>query len=141
MPGPSSNNYMIGYHYTSFENWQFIKKEGLIPYPCLNSTMVEQGIVVMGIWLWVKKPVGLSHFGNVLYEASDKGVDRVVCLKVKYNPLNEAKHEGRKLVIRHLGTINKLVYHRDALSFINATKIPVENIELIGDYDLRKLIT
>ena len=53
---------MFGYHFTSWEHWQKIKKEGLIPYELTNEQVYNQIGPYIDferpklIWLWREEP-------------------------------------------------------------------------------------
>lgn len=142
----SLHGWKIGWHYTSWNNWEKIKRQGLKRYyinkPLYQSTMRDLGHKdnVDGIWLWPHRLKGLAHTGSVYFQASTKDCPMVALLRVKYRPSDVLL--GCDIVtIRHNGEMGKLVYHNRVPALILFQNIPASQIKLVGRYDLRKQFT
>jgi len=129
---------MIGYHYTSEENWKKIQKEGLLPRKIDRPEWLYLlGVTsVTGVWVWQNKLEGLSHAGTVIYQMATKATTRVVMLKVEYNVDDVFKIHDKEVNLKHKGEIQKLIYHYDEEAFVVKQIIPPENIELLQVFDL-----
>jgi hypothetical protein len=132
---------MTGYHYTSWDAWKHIQKEGLAPYPLDNRPELEKYDVrdTLGIWLWKNKLKGNSHIGLILWEVQDKKSLQIVLLKVQYTDYLKTPR-GQKITLRHHGSIGDWVFHEAEPARIVLDTIPPENIELVGMWNLRKLL-
>lgn len=137
---------MIGYHYTTREHWEEIKKEGLKPtlvknveiYNAIPNKIRPQQI--FGIWVWKNKQDGLSHFGNLIRVALVHGSTNVTVISVEYKKedlYTTAYHQG--LNISHHGEIQNLEYHKDELADVLCNTIPMSQIRLQKHYDLVKM--
>ena len=130
---------MIGWHYTSYENWLKIQTEGLRPYPISKPDLARfyPDATVMGIWAWIDRPVGLAHAGNCVYQMATKGVSKVVMLKVRYDKKDTVGPGGFHLLFHHDGHIEQLVYHDGSqTAYVVGVPIPPEDIELVEVFDL-----
>ena len=128
---------MIFYHYTSAENYEKIKVEGLIPYWIKKADLepfFPEGIY--GIWLWRKNLSGQEHTGSVLWQLMTKASTNVVKLEVEGEEENLYQLYGTNITIQHDGRLGRWYYH-DAVSAVVMPKpIPPSNIKLVGAYDL-----
>lgn len=139
---------MIGYHYTSQENWEKIKNEGLTPYLITNmeiyhglhSMLHEQFDKIFGIWVWEREQDPLSHMGNVIRAAVVHGATRTVLLKVKFPDSAILRVKGRRIHMVHEGSIEKLVYHKDEGAYILSEPVPSDKIEMMQSFDLVELL-
>jgi len=131
-----------GYHYTSLDCWKRIQKVGLRPYP-IHKPQLRLHIGredVQGVWVWVRRPVGLSHIGCLLYQMSQKNTVEAVMLEVHYDlddVLSPLCGRGQYIELVHQGTIEHLEYHdgRD-VGVIMTKTIPVADIKLLKVYNL-----
>lgn len=131
---------MIGYHYTSYDNWRRIQSEGIMPY-VLRRDIVHDG--VPGIWIFKDMQQGTSHAGCILFQINSKRTFHVVELEVEYRQEWTVRegwedcdvlHEGRVLddkgwLIGH--------YHKSARAVIVWKPIRPELIRMIGDYQFK----
>lgn len=121
------------YHYTTWSSWQSIQREGRItPYllnkPCFDSD-------AQGIWLYPARLRGDEHVGSVLWQVCMKREMRVVLLKCRYDPdtLIGLPHVWD---VTHSGTLGNWKFHDDTPCVLVTEGIRLEDIELVGDYDL-----
>lgn len=142
---------MIGYHYTSYTNWQDIQKNGLEPYPITNDMFVDyhkdNPRTVNGIWLWTRRFTGRPHIGSILQQFSTKNDTKIVYLKVTYYGtdqlfIKDYTGEYCPVELTHQGTIGDVTYHDHERhkSRVVVKPIPPHQIELIATYDLRELL-
>lgn len=139
---------MIGYHYTSYDNWLQIQKEGMFPYrirkPEIQHYFPKKKI--MGIWIWRERFHGIPHAGSVLYQVAYRATPHVVLLSVEYEPNDILKYQwpdGRwgDVCINHDGHIEKWIYHTGKEESVLVTvPIPPSKIHLVRDYDIVKLL-
>jgi hypothetical protein len=130
---------MIGYHYTSWENWLTIRETGLRPYHIEEEKL--SGYFpggVNGTWMWRRNLRGWSHLGTVLYQASSKASTRIVKLKCRFPVASVLSLDGMTVKVVHRGKIGNWLYHEAEPAFIVMTTIPPGLIEAVGDYDLLK---
>lgn len=140
---------MIGYHYTSYSNWNYIKSEGLLPYDIRKKEFrlyIKDG-KVNGIWIWRKKLEGIGHVGSILWQVASKEDPIVVLLKVVYSKdhrlkLRDIGEKKEKLVeLSHEGYFGKWEYHTgEEKAFIYTRIIPPEDIELVKIFNIMKLL-
>lgn len=133
---------MIGYHYTSLENWQKIQKEGLRPY-IIHKPYLFQHIgseKTEGVWVWIDQLEGLSHIGSILYQNATKNTLQVVYLKVVYDDddcLSPTGKPTKLITLPHTGWIGKLDYHNGSEVAVIVTKtILPGQIKLLQTYNL-----
>jgi len=128
----------VGYHYTSWENWLKIQKEGLKPYYLKNL----QNYKIKGIWIWPERLLGLSHVGSLLYHVSSKRTLKIVLLRVQYNPHDYCYVDSESCIVetKHNGQIGDWSYHTGEIGVIVASPISPEKITLERVYDLEELL-
>lgn len=133
---------MIGYHYTSYRNWQNIKKVGLKVYP-INKPEIEEYFTepVYGIWAWQKQPKGKSELGSLLFQTSTKQTTHLVLLEFDYSEYNILTYGGGRINVYHDGLLGNWLYHKDQKAYIVISDIPPENIRLVKEFDLMDLVT
>jgi len=105
---------MLGYHYTSYENYCKIKSEGMHPYIIYRDELLEFiGVAkTTGIWLWPKLPFGISHCGCIIHQVATKGTAEVVLLAVEYEIDDLLRVDDKNyIVLHHYGTIGGFLYH------------------------------
>ena len=136
---------MIGYHYTTIENWRKIKREGLRPYMIRREELKEKlgTDVVEGIWIWQKRLSGVYHVGSILYQMAVKSSYEAVLLKVKFDKrfILRATHNGESVVVslNHYGWFEHLRFHNgEQKAYIIMAEIPKKNIKRIGAYSFGK---
>lgn len=132
----------IGYHYTSYECWQKIKREGLKPYTIYHPEVreyIHKGMIT-GIWLWWMPQTGLSHRGCILYQMSQKNSTKIVLLSVKYNVDDRmGSNSSEDYILPHNGYIGELHYHSGKdpeKAYVIKKTIPAKKITLLAEYDL-----
>ena len=137
-------NYLVGYHYTSWENWKQIRETGLHLYMLERPEFPEEYRQQMGIWVWQENVSGLSHCGQIIYHMAKKASTRIVKLQVLYR--EESIFRGKlgesfgRIRIGHRGTIQNLVYHEDEPAWIIKEPIPADRIKLVCVYDLFDMV-
>jgi len=140
---------MIGYHYTSYDDWLQIKKDGLVPYliykPELQKYFPNQAI--MGIWVWKQRFHGAPHAGSVLHQVAFKATPHVVLLSVDYSPNDILKYqwpetkEWGEVNLTHDGNIEQWIYHTGKEESVIVTKrISPSHIKLLKEYDIVELL-
>lgn len=132
---------MIGFHYTSFENWQKIQKIGLKPYLIDKSELRTIGIPpIKGIWLWANEPTKLSQLGTIIYQISRKNSVKIVKLAVVYNENDRFRFKGLQVNLYHIGKIENYVYHSKEEGLILTKPISARNIILLETFDMVEII-
>ncbi len=135
---------MTVYHYTSYQCWQVICKEGLQPYRIIKTAFKQHlgTDTVRGIWIWLHAQKGLAHRGAVLYQMTMKNVTKIVLLRVNYNESATLCTDEGELTLLHEGRIGKLVYHNyneQARAVVVLEPILPRAIKLLATYDLMKV--
>lgn len=132
---------MIGYHYTSKEHWEEIKKEGLKPSLIRHIELQDMfRKQIFGIWVWSKKQDIVSHFGNLIRVLSVHNSSNITLLSVQYEEKDVLKFGKRIIVPTHIGEIGSFIYHKDEPAHILTDTVPMSRIQLVKHYDLIKLI-
>jgi len=130
---------MIGYHYTTYSNWQKIKKEGLKPGPVTDYEVVSLvGETPQAIWFYTRNQEGFSHVGNVLLMAIKKQEMHVVKLKCTFNKeaLYKTKY-GQNVELTHEGLLGTEYYfHRNEPAVLVVKEVPPSKIKLMGVWDI-----
>lgn len=132
---------MIGYHYTSYQNWLEIQQTGLRPYHIPEEKLdcyFPGG--VQGIWLWKSDLTHWSHVGTILFQVGSKGVPHVVKLRCQFRGDALLRWGSKNVVLGHRGAIGEWMYHADEPACIVMDTIKPKNIRLAGEYDLVKLL-
>ena len=132
---------MIGYHYTSLENWKDIKTTGLHPRAIHHPEVIHAlNDSPKGIWIWTSRLRGLDHAGAIIFQAGTKASARIVQLAIEYDEDDRGTNLSRPTFfdLTHMGHIGRLQYHYAAEATILFRAIPLSRIELIGEYDLSK---
>ena len=128
---------MIGYHYTSAENYKEIKTEGLIPYWIKKKDLelwFAEGI--HGIWLWKNNLSDADHLGSILWQLMTKASTNIVKLSVEYKEADLYVKYGCPVEIEHDGRLGVWDYHDRVLAVIIGKPISPDRITLVGEYDL-----
>ncbi|MFA5695880.1 MAG: hypothetical protein WC917_00240 [Bacilli bacterium] len=141
---------MKGYHYTSYENWQKIQKQGLIPYLIKHPDIMNYiPDPIYGIFTWTKDHREEAHIGNILFQKASKNSNRIVKLCFTYNEKDILYYKGAMVKLYHYGEItgstgghenSSSSYHTGQQAFIITRPVEPRNIRLVGDYDLNKLL-
>jgi len=133
---------VVGYHYTSLENYRRIQHEGLKLYP-LRKEFHQW--VTQGIWLYTEQQDRLSHLGCVAWQCRTKGTKDVVLLQVKYIYKDRVTPDGK-----HTFTVKhdlfdkyptKIFLHRQASATVIFRPVPSNRVKLLcttsvgGDLD------
>lgn len=76
----SFEGYRIGWHYTSWENYERIREVGLRPYrqPKIDAAAGEE---IWGVWAYLHRHGGRVHVGSVMYQMVNRPTSKVVLLK------------------------------------------------------------
>ncbi len=129
-----------GYHYTSLENWNRIKNEGIQLYeiskPCFEKDLGFSSI--QGIWVWRNNPQGMSHVGSIIYQISKKGCYEVVKLRLTFPVKDVFRVTHGKVILYHKGELEALTYHDREEAEIVIEPIQPKRIELMAVYDIRE---
>ncbi len=75
---------MIGYHYTSFERYKSIVRDGLQPYPIDKNKQVDPYTKDGAIWVFKNQFHGVELLGQLVFHIVSKGTTLLVCLEVTY---------------------------------------------------------
>lgn len=130
----------IAYHYTSWQNWEKIQNQGLVPYlvdkPEIRARSGRADLY--GIFLYPERLHGLTHCGSVLFQAATKATSEVALIKVEYDPRDTFLDNGNSFELRHNGQIGELKYHDDVPLVLTFKSIPPERVQLVAKYDLAK---
>jgi hypothetical protein len=129
---------MIGYHYTSLENYRHIRSEGLRPYTIEKPDLATLG-PLFGVWVWSRPLVGDEHVGSILWQTMTKNTTQVVQLSVEYDSGSLLFRDGQPVEIQHDGKLGSWVYHERTPAIIITEIIPPEKINKVGEYDLNVL--
>lgn len=139
---------MIGYHYTSYDNWLEIKKKGLIPYE-IHKREIRRYFPdkkIMRVWIWTKRFHGVPHAGSVLYQLAYRSNPHVVLLSVDITGLDILRYHWPyggwgDVNIFHDGHIENWTYHTgEEQSVLVTQRISPGRIHLLKDYDILKLL-
>lgn len=138
-----------GYHYTSWENWQSIQKEGLQPYQMRQADLIRLARMYLSedavrqlysIWVWLDRLMGVAHTGAILFQLATKNTHRVVLLRVTYKKEDVLRLGGQRVVACHEGFIEAWHYHSGDQAVLVTTPIPPEDIQLLRVYDVVELL-
>lgn len=140
---------MIGYHYTSWDNWLSIEQRGLHPYDLKKREITEalerDGLIrgpVYAIFTWKRAQSGRELAGSIMFHALGKTCTRVVELKLTY------AHDDR--IWRCNGGAVDLFHdmddrgpghcfwHRQVPAFLLKNPVPPKRIRLLRVFDLTK---
>ena len=145
---------MIGYHYTSFKNWQKIKEEGLkgqsiegdftleslshkLDWSSIKTLLRKEG---NGIFVWTEDLSDIVEKGLVVMIMSKFNANKIVKLKIKFSKKDIFKEEGNivdfcsDFVIGNEGEMKRSF----CASFILGD-IPLKNIELDSIHSFKKV--
>lgn len=123
---------MKGYHYTSWGNWERIRKEGLRPQPVHPRWNTRPG--TKAVWTWTAPLKGRSEFGQIMWTLLNHDCEKVVRLSYEFdNSQCYGTNEGGIDYISHtlhFSTNNdkEIDYHRNAPSQMLLTTVPPEKI-------------
>ena len=125
---------MKGYHYTSWENWQQIKREGLKPYDLENTAarnnvpenQVEKG--TKAIWTWAERLQGHSEFGQIIWTIARRDTEKVVRLSYDYDRSDIYNSETRTHDLSFSTDYNRVSYHEGAPAHLVTCTIPPDRI-------------
>jgi len=134
---------MIGWHYTTWENWLKIKEEGLKPYPIVKPEFKATfGTDTMhGVWIWRHRFNGRSHFGSIMYQMAYKDSDDIVILEVDYDEATICAVPQGRISLTHTGNINNYNYHDGSeKSWVIACCIPPQSIRVFRRYNIKGLV-
>jgi len=146
----------IGWHYTPYDRWATIQKEGLIPQEGNTTKGLKKcrglGEIPLGFSLFPKRQEDLSHVGCILYQCEDKNVTKVALLRVAYRLGDSYSHIyhqlsplGYYVKLSHTGTLNykdkSIVYHESQELVYIIRAIPASYIFLEGIYDIEDCLS
>ena len=128
---------MFCYHYTSADNYEKIKSEGLVPY-WINKADLEPFFHngIYGVWLWKNDLFGNEHLGSVLWQLMTKNSVNIVKLQVDVEETDLYKLYGVEVEIRHDGRLGKWNYHNRVPAVIMTKLIHPSQIHVVGTYNL-----
>jgi hypothetical protein len=133
---------MVGYHYTSLENYRQIQKHGLEPYKIRKPELEPYNWTgtVKGVWVWQQDLTDVSEAGTVIFQATSKNTTEVVKLRVEFDGSDRLRGGESALTALHKGSLgDDVVYHTHEPAWIVLKKIPSKNITLVKTFDLLKL--
>jgi hypothetical protein len=119
---------VIGYHYTSWENWERIQREGLIPYTLTTPPEVAGE---RAVWVFAEPFYGEADQWQATYTMTRHRTLKAVRLRVRYPRKDELDYH-----IRHQGTVGGWAFHRDAPARLVGRRIPPCSITLDRVYEL-----
>jgi hypothetical protein len=125
------------YHYTSAENYERIKVEGLTPYWIKKADLeawFPEGLY--GIWLWRDDLSDKEHVGSILWQLMTKASTGVVKLEVEGDESDLYQLYGLNITIEHDGRLGKWDYHDKVPAVVMTKPIPPSSIKVVGSYDL-----
>ena len=135
----------IGYHYTSLKNWESIKNTGLIPHNIDKEELKPffKNYPPSGVWLWIRDFNTVHHLFSIIFQAATKQDPKVVKLKVFYPEKNILKSEipkKQKIILTHDAYFENFSLHDHQKAIIVNKKIDPKYIEVLGIYDINKLL-
>ena len=131
---------MLGYHYTSIENYWHICNEGLVPYSINKPDLMPHfpnGII--GVWLWKQDLVGTEHLGSILWQLMTKSSTRIAKLSVEYDPNKLMCRDGEPIEILHDGRLGSWIYHTKTPAVVYTEVIQPRCINRIHTFNLEDL--
>lgn len=136
---------MTGYHFTSFKEWQSIKKEGLKPYllpPDILEELINNNVnyIAQGIFVFEEQQTGISRLGCLIRQLAFKNSTKLVELEVKYSYSDTMGLGSTRLHIDHEGVIENFIYHKKASGRVLFKPIAPDKIKLLKSYDLMDII-
>lgn len=124
----------IGWHYTTWEEWQTIKRQGLIPYRIKNREVTRHFTEpVYAIWLWHYWQTDEQELGTLLNQLHNKQSTRLVKLLCSFDDKNDLTKAGRPLQVTHDGHLGDWRYHDsyDPSTTSHLVTKPIEPSELV----------
>lgn len=130
---------IVGYHFTTTENYRKIRKEGLIPYPIVRAEMRDPksdflSVVKEGIFIWLNNQKRLDRKLNISYQSQKPGKKSIVCLQVEVDENDILKQKGDDILyITHSWKTRKLeqIPLKEQLAVLAMKPIKPENIKLL----------
>jgi hypothetical protein len=142
---------MIGYHYTTIENWYKIQVDGLIPYipveydlPGVKVNHIQlkkafNGTVPKCIWVWKYQLTQPTHLGTLLFQVVTKTSFEICVIQVEYNQSDLLKPPilrlGQNVNYTHTGEIGAWKYHSDVPFELLKKRIPSKRLRLVESFD------
>ena len=132
----------IGYHYTTWKNWQKIQKQGL------RAKKVDQNSIkellglpdLKGVWLWPNLLKGKDHLVQLLVRLGQRNDADLVLLKVLYTTQDEViGMHGERVLVTGGSNIKKFKGNDQKMVLICCDIYP-KYINLVKRYDLLKLL-
>lgn len=133
---------MIGYHYTSKENALKIQKEGFKPLLILKEELMEyfpKG--VMGTWLWQNKLTPEEHLHTVLFQYCTRKSPDIVLFEVQFDGRDALYYGEQRVELSHVPILIDYRLDTSPKSVICTKPIPPEDVRLIKEFDLIKLLS
>lgn len=139
---------MIGYHYTTWEAYQKIKKGGLQLSPLEDRhretcwevvEFVKDGC----IWVYPEFMQGYELIGMIFYVAFRHNSHRTVCLKVDYaewesaSRLAKKEYEAEEVRLTHNLDAGPFGHFRKHFDLVTQPVEP-EFVQLVGSWDIQK---
>jgi hypothetical protein len=141
-------SWAIGYHYTSWSNWQRIQQEGLTPTLLSADKIAKTGPKTVedwdgkAVWIWTERLDPVEHMGSLIYQLAKRNESKLVHLLVWFQDKDRLPHkeDGYRLYLRHTGKIDGFEYHARTQSCLLIATVPPQNIKLLGIYDLVEML-
>ena len=142
---------MIGYHYTTLENWNIIKADGLKPTPLMEYDLPGVNVdhsalhfyfknrMPNCIWVWKYELTQPTHLGTLLFQMLTKVSFEIVVIEVEYRKKDQLKpytlEPFQKYSYNHTGTIGAWKHHKDVPFDLLKKRIPPERLKLKEYYN------
>jgi hypothetical protein len=141
---------MIGYHYTTAEAWETIKRDGLKPYPLQQPRITEFLDIDQGIWCWPEPQTGLTGLGQALWAMTKHRTSSLVVIRARFKESDILTQTGQVLLDNgvksvttagHRGTFTLLngeqwEWHADQPFIIVRNPIPAKHLTLYSKITL-----
>jgi hypothetical protein len=142
---------MLGYHYTTLEQYREIRQHGLQPKPIADYYLnrfrntVDKYLRGGGIWIWRHPLHNLELIGMLVALGSQHQSTRLVGLKLRFDPCMSAyfryqeQYPDDTLHLTHDLDCPYFGHHAKPFDFLVSTVAP-HNIRVFNRYDLRNII-
>jgi len=134
---------MIGWHYTTLNNWLKIQKRGLKCQRQDEDFFTDSHWTVSylkklygkfenfkGIWVWRRKPNWRNENLNVLYQLVKERRFPIVLLKVQYEKGHTLEYKGKPAILNHHWFLDDKQVHRTGTAHILIKDIPKEKVSI-----------
>lgn len=139
---------MIGYHYTSYQNWLNIMNKGLrlqhIDKPELKKWFPDG---VDGVWVWERELSPIDELGSVLWQLQSKTRTKIVKLEIEFHYgqwlywHDPETHSQMSVSLTHTGVMGDYLFHPGSpVARILTEPVLPENIKLVRVFELLDLV-